>query len=155
MMPTDFPIYNAMAEVSGQLLREIGFNVDVQAMDWATAMQRRAKPDPVSEGGWSIFHTGLGGSEALTPVSNVWLRGNARSAAPGWPDSSKLEALRSSWLSAPDEAAQTRIAQDIQRQAFEDLPYIPTGQLFSPVAHRADLDGVIKGLPAFWNIRRT
>ncbi|MFC0406815.1 ABC transporter substrate-binding protein [Roseomonas elaeocarpi] len=154
MMPTDFPIYNAMAEVTGELLRAIGFNVDVQAMDWATAMQRRAKPDPVEAGGWSIFHTGQGGSEELSPVSNIWLRGNGKSAAPGWPESPKLEALRTEWLGAPDEASQKRIARDIQLQAFQDLPYIPTGQLFSPVAHRADLQGVVKGLPAFWNIRR-
>ena len=43
----------------------------------------------------------------------------------------------------------------MQRQAFEDVPYIPTGQLFTPVAYRSDLTGVLKGLPAFWNVRRT
>ena len=155
MMPTDFPIYNAMAEVTGELLRKIGFNAEVQAMDWATAMQRRAKPDPVAQGGWSVFHTGWGGSEELNPVTNIWLRGNDREAAPGWPDSPRLESLRTEWLQAPDVAAQKRVAEAMQRQAFEDVPYIPTGQLFTPVAYRSDLTGVLKGLPAFWNVRRT
>ena len=154
MQPTDFPIYNAMAEVTGQLLKQIGFNVDVQAMDWATAMQRRAKPDPVGEGGWSVFHTGWGGSEQTNPVTNVWLRGNGRDAAAGWPTSAALEAGRAAWLSAGDVAGQQRAAADIQRAAFAELPYIPTGQLFTPVAYRADLSGMVVGLPAFWGIRR-
>ena len=154
MLPTDFPIYKAMAEVSGQLLKEIGFNVDIQAMDWATAMQRRAKPEPVEQGGWSIFHTGWGGADELNPVSNVWLRGNGKDAAPGWPNSPEIEALRNAWLAAPDVATQKRLAADIQRQAFIDVPYLPTGQLFTPVAHRADITGWLSGLPAFWNIRR-
>jgi peptide/nickel transport system substrate-binding protein len=154
MKPTDFPIYNAMADVTAELLRAIGFNVDLQAMDWATAMQRRAKPGPVAEGGWSVFHTGWGGSEQTNPVTNVWLRGNGRDAAAGWPTSPEIERLRDAWLAAPDLAARKAVAADMQRQAFTDLPYIPTGQLFNPVAHRAELTGMLQGLPAFWNIRR-
>jgi peptide/nickel transport system substrate-binding protein len=154
MSPSDFPIYKAMAEVTSQLLKEIGFNVDLQSVDWATAMQRRAKPDPVEQGGWSVFHTGWGGAEEVNPVSNIWLRGNGRDAAPGWPSSPRLEELRAAWLRAPDIAAQQRIAADIQRQAFADLPYLPTGQLFTPVAHRSDLQGIVTGLPAFWNVKR-
>ncbi len=154
MKPTDFPIYNAMADVTGQLLHDIGFNVEVQAMDWATAMQRRARPDPVEQGGWSVFHTGWGGVEQANPITNVWLRGNGSDAAAGWPTSPALEQLRAAWLAAPDVAAQAKVAATMQLQAFTDLPYIPTGQVFTPVAYRADLQGMLTGLPAFWNIRR-
>ncbi len=155
MQPTDFAIYNAMADVTGQLLHQIGFNVDVQSMDWATAMQRRAKPDAVEKGGWSIFHTGWGGVEQSNPVTDIWLRGNGRDAAPGWPNSQRLEQLRADWLAASDLAKQQTVAVDMQRQAFVDLPYLPTGQLFAPVAYRADITGMLQGLPAFWNLRRT
>ena len=154
MQPTDFPIYSAMAAVTDQLLRQIGFNVDLQTMDWATAMQRRAKPEPVEQGGWSVFHTGWSGADEVNPVANVWLRGNGKSAAPGWPTSPRIESLRDDWLRAPDAAAQKRIAEQIQLQAFIDLPYLPTGQMFTPIAHRASLTGLVLGLPAFWNIRR-
>ena len=154
MSPSDFPIYKAMAEVTGQLLKDIGFNVEVQSVDWATAMQRRAKPEPVDQGGWSVFHTGWGGSDELNPITNVWLRGNGRNAAPGWPTSPALETLRDAWLRAPGEAAQKQVAEQIQLQAFTDLPYIPTGQLFTPTAFRSDLTGMVQGLPAFWNVRR-
>ena len=154
MLPSDFPIYRAMAEVTGELLKKIGFNTEVQTMDWATAMQRRAKPEPVEQGGWSVFHTGWGGAEETSPVANIWLRGNGQGAAPGWPTAPKLEHLRTAWLQAPDLATQKSIAADIQRQAFIDLPYVPTGQVFTPIAHRADLTGLLSGLPAFWNVRR-
>jgi peptide/nickel transport system substrate-binding protein len=154
MKPTDFPIYNAMADVTAQLLHDIGFNVDLQAIDWATAMQRRAKPDPVESGGWSVFHTGWGGVEQANPVTNIWLRGNGKDATAGWPTSPELEKLRDAWLRAPDLASQQKVAAEMQRQAFQDLPYIPTGQLFTPVAYRANLQGMLLGVPAFWNIRR-
>lgn len=154
MLPDDFPIYKAMAQVTAQLLKDIGFNVDLQSVDWATAMQRRAKPDPVEKGGWSVFHTGWGGDQEVNPVSNIWLRGNGKDAAPGWPTSPGIEELRNAWMRVPDTASQKKLCDDIQRQAFADLPYIPTGQLFAPVAHRADLVGMLHGLPLFWNIRR-
>jgi peptide/nickel transport system substrate-binding protein len=154
MKPTDFAIYNAMADVTAQLLGQIGFNVDLQAMDWATAMQRRAQPAPVEEGGWSVFHTGWGGVEQTNPVTNVWLRGNGMEAAAGWPTSPALERLRAEWLGAADLPAQQRVAAEMQRQAFADLPYIPCGQVFTPVAYRASLTGMLLNLPAFWNVRR-
>jgi peptide/nickel transport system substrate-binding protein len=154
MLPGDFPIYRAMAEVTGQLLKDIGFNVDIQSVDWATAMQRRAKPEPVEKGGWSVFHTGWGGDQELNPVTNIWLRGNGQDAAPGWPTSPAIEQLRDRWLREQNPAKQAEICAEIQKQAFDDLPYIPTGQLFAPVAYRADLTGMVNGLPAFWNIRR-
>ena len=154
MQPADFAIYSAMAQVTAQLLKDIGFNVDLQAMDWATAMQRRAKSDAVEQGGWSIFHTGWGGFEDSNPITNIWLRGNGKDAARGWPTSPHLEDLRTQWLAAPDVAAQQRVARDIQRQAFADVPYLPTGQMLTPTAYRADITGMLKGLPAFWNVRR-
>ena len=154
MQPSDFPIYNSMAQVTAQLLRDIGFNVDLQAMDWATATQRRARPEPVEQGGWSVFHTGWGGAEETGPVSNIWLRGNGKAGAPGWPVSAELETLRDAWLRAEDRPAQQAIAVRMQRQAFADLPYVPLGQVFTPQAYRSDLVGVLNGLPAFWNVRR-
>lgn len=57
LSPADYPVYKQMSDVSADLLRRIGFNVDLQSMDWATLLRCRVKPDPVSAGGWSIFHT--------------------------------------------------------------------------------------------------
>ena len=153
--PMDIPSTKALAEVTADVLKKIGINLDFQAMDWATLVQRRAKTDPVDQGGWSIFQTSWAGLDQFNPAGHVFLRANGRNAAPGWPDSPALEALRNDWFAAPDLAAQKVIAGKIQRQAFQDVPYIPLGQTIPSTAYRSDLTGMLDGLPLFWNIRRT
>jgi peptide/nickel transport system substrate-binding protein len=155
MSPADYPVYKQMSDVSADLLKRIGFNVDLQSMDWATLLQRRVKPDPVSAGGWSIFHTQWNGLDTINPAIHVWMRGNGMAAPPGWPVSPKFEAMRLDFLSESDPAAQKKLAAQMQAQAFEDLPYIPLGQIFTRTAYRSDLTGMLRGVPIFWNIRRT
>jgi len=57
-------------------------------------------------------------------------------------------------VSAPDLAAQKKLAEQMQLQAFTDVPYIPLGQYFIPTAYQGNLSGVLKGSPVFWNVRR-
>ncbi|MCW3473497.1 ABC transporter substrate-binding protein [Limobrevibacterium gyesilva] len=153
--PMDIPSTKALAEVTADLLKRLGMNLDFQAMDWATVVQRRVKTDPVDQGGWSIFQTSWSGLDQFNPAGHVFLRGNGRNAAPGWPTSPKIEELRDAWLRAPDLAAQQKIAEQLQLQAFQDVPYIPLGQTITPTAYRADLTGLLDGLPLFWNVRRS
>ena len=68
--------------------------------------------------------------------------------------SPKIEALCDEWLRAPDLAAQKAIAEKLQLQAFEDVPYIPLYQYLLPAIHQANLTGILKGITAFWNVRR-
>jgi peptide/nickel transport system substrate-binding protein len=110
--------------------------------------------DPVHKGGWSLFHTSWNGTDMLDPIGHAFLRGNGKAAAPGWPTAPKIEALRAEWIRAPDLAAQKQLAAAIQVQALHDVPYAPLGQYFAPTAYRADLEGVLNGVPVFWNVRR-
>jgi peptide/nickel transport system substrate-binding protein len=155
LSPTDIASAKALAEITADLLQRLGMNVDAEAMDWATLVQRRVKTDPVEQGGWSIFHTSWSGLDMVNPAGHVFLRGNGRAAAPGWPDSPKIEALRAAWFIAPDLAAQKTLADQLQLQAFQDVPYIPLGQYFMPTAYRKNLTGILKGSPVFWNVRRS
>ncbi len=154
LAPQDIASVKSLAEVTADVLKRSGFNVDVQAMDWATAVQRRANAGPVDQGGWSIFQTSWAGLDQFNPAGHVFLRANGKNAAPGWPSSEKLEALRTEWFAAKDLDAQKKICEQIQLQAFQDVPYIPLGQTLSPTAYRADLNGVLDGLPLFWNVKR-
>ncbi|HEX3350780.1 MAG TPA: ABC transporter substrate-binding protein [Acetobacteraceae bacterium] len=155
LSPQDIVSVKALAAVTEDLLKKLGMNVDAQALDWATAVQRRAKTDPVDQGGWSIFQTSWAGLDMFNPAGHVFLRANGRDAAPGWPSSPRLEALRNDWFAAEDISAQRKICEQIQRQAFEDVPYIPLGQSLAVTAYRVELRGMLEGLPLFWNIRRT
>jgi peptide/nickel transport system substrate-binding protein len=155
LSPTDFPTLKALADVGADLLRRIGFRVDYQASDWGSVLQRLAKQDPVEAGGWSVFHTYWSGLDQMNPGVHAFLRGNGLSApSRGWPSAPRLEALRDAWLRAEDDAEQRRIAEAIQRQALEDLPYIPLGQTLPRTAHRRDLADVLRGFAIFWNARR-
>lgn len=155
LTPTDIASARALAEITADLLRKVGMNVEAPTMDWASLVQRRVKTDPVEQGGWNIFHTSWAGLDMINPAGHVFLRGNGKAAAPGWPDSPRIEELRNAWFAAPDTTSQLALAEQIQVQAFADLPYIPLGQYFVRTAYQANLTGVLKGNPVFWNIRRT
>ena len=84
-----------------------------------------------------------------------YLRGNGRDGIIGWPTSTRIEDLRDAWFAADDLTAQKQVAEQLQLQAFQDVPYVPLGQWYAPTAHRTDLQGMLTGLPLFWNIRRS
>jgi peptide/nickel transport system substrate-binding protein len=154
LTPTDIASAKALADITADMLRHIGMNVDAQTMDWATLVQRRAKMEPVEQGGWSIFHTSWSGLDQINPAGHIFLRGNGKAASPGWPSDPKIEALRDAWFQAPDLAAQQGLTRELQLEAFQDVPYIPLGQYFRPTAYQANLTGVLHGSPVFWNSKR-
>ena len=62
-------------------------------------------------------------------------------------------ASRQAWIEATGDADRKRIADDIQRFAFRDVPYYPLGRYWSPAAYRTGMDGVVPGpVPVFWNV---
>jgi len=155
MLATDFPVLQAMGNVAADMLKRVGFNLDVQAMDWGTLVQRRAKKDSPAAGGWNVFCTAFSGLDQFNPAGHVALRGNGAKAWFGWPTAPKIESLREAWFAARDTAEQKKICEEIQKQAFIDVPYIPIGMYFQPTAHQSSIAGLLKGLPLFWNVRRT
>ncbi len=155
LAPTDFPILKALADVCADTMQKAGLHVDYQAMDWGSVVQRRAKKDPTDQGGWSVFNTFWAGLDQFNPVGHVFLRGQGEAGGvPGWPTSPRLEELRSQWIDAPDAAAQKKIADQMQLQAFVDVPYVPLGQSLAATAYRDSLTGVLNGFVLFWNVRR-
>jgi peptide/nickel transport system substrate-binding protein len=48
-----------------------------------------------------------------------------------------------------------KIGEQMQLQAFENVPYYPLGLLKGPTAFRPDITGIPDGFPLFWNVRRT
>ncbi len=154
MVATDLPSLQAIGEVGADMLKRAGINVDVQATDWGSVIQRRASKAPVDKGGWSVFFTSFFGIDQFTPATHLGLRGNGEDGWFGWCNSPRLEQLRDAWFEAPDMAAQKTIAVQIQEQAFRDVPYLPTGEYYQPTAYRNTLSGVLKGLPLMWNVRK-
>ncbi len=151
----DLAVVKAECDVGADMMKQVGMNVDYQVRDWGTVVQRRAVKDAPDKGGWNVFFTGTRGLDQMTPATHIALRGNGADAWPGWPNSPKLEELRQAWFDATDLGAQQKIGQEMQRQAFIDVPYIPLGFYLTPTAYRSDLTGFVQGVPVFWNVRRS
>jgi peptide/nickel transport system substrate-binding protein len=151
---TDVARISAICQVGADVLSKIGLNVDYVATDWGTVVQRITRKQPIAEGGWSIFGLMWGGYDWYSPAGDASLRGNRMNSWFGWPDAPKLEALREQWLRAPDLTTQKALARDIQLQAFEDVPCMPLGLYYQPVAYRNDLMDMMKGLILFTGVRR-
>ena len=153
-VPSDFPNLRALADIGVDMMQKIGINVEARYTDWGSMLQSLAKMDPVEQGGWSAFHTYWSGLDQFDPAVHVWIRGNGKAAGRGWPDSPRLEALRDEWLTAGDVTEQKRIAEDIQRQVFVDVPYIPLGQILPTWVYQKTVTDVLTGYALFWNVRK-
>jgi peptide/nickel transport system substrate-binding protein len=151
---TDVARISAICQVGADMLSKIGLNVDYIATDWGTVVQRMQRKQPIAEGGWSIFGLMWGGYDWYSPAGDAMLRGNGPNAWAGWPTLPKMESLRDQWLHAPDMPTQNALARDIQLQAFTDVPCLPLGLYYQPVAYRNDLTDMMKGLILFTGIRR-
>ena len=154
IVPVDFPNLKALADVGADMMKRIGLNVDYVATDWGTLLTRRAKKDAVDQGGWSAFFTFGAGLDQASPAANLMLRANGPNAWFGWPDDPEIERLRDAWFAAPGLDAQRALAADLQRRAFETVPYIPLGQYFQNTAYRTSLRDVLGGFSIFWNVRK-
>jgi len=52
-------------------------------------------------------------------------------------------------------AAERRIAADLQKQVWIDVPFIPMGEYWQTTAYRKDITGPIPGcFTVFYNVRR-
>jgi peptide/nickel transport system substrate-binding protein len=152
----DQPVAHSQALVVTDLMKQLGLNVEVQAMDWGTLVTRRASMEPIDKGGWNIFATGWVGADLLDPAINPTLRTNGKKGHFGWPSDDKIEALRTEWLRATTLDERKRLAAAIQERAFEVVPYIPTGQWKPVTAYHKNLKGVIQAPPfLMWNVEKT
>jgi peptide/nickel transport system substrate-binding protein len=140
-------------QVVSQAMREIGLNVDYQAMDWGTLSSRRTSKNPVGQGGWSVFMSGPAAPDMSEPVGHLALRSNCDNAWFGWPCDQAIEKLRADFTMEPSLEARRAIARQIQERALETVPYVPVGQFWLVRAHQTNLTGLLQaGLPVYWSV---
>jgi len=134
-------------------MQRAGFNLDVVSTDWGTVIQRRASMEPVERGGWSAFHSTWSGADVVNPAIHQNLRANGRGAWFGWPTDPEIERMRADWIDAPDEPTRKRLADALQVQAMQSVPFIPLGSYWQPSAWRRNVTGVFPcQVTTYWNI---
>jgi peptide/nickel transport system substrate-binding protein len=155
MKPTDLAAIGKLPDVAAQLLRQAGFKVDLQAMDWNTLVGRRAKKDPPQQGGWNMFFTAWVAPDIWNPLTNPAVGAQGDKSWFGWPSDERLEKLRDEFARATDDASKKSLAEAIQARAFEVATHAPLGEYANPLAARRNVTGFVTG-PGnlYWNIRK-
>jgi len=156
MKPTDLAAIDKLPDVAAQLMRQAGFKVDLQAMDWQTLVGRRAKKDAPEKGGWHMFLTAWQGPDIWNPIANATMdtRGEA-SGWFGWGKDDKIMELRAQFMRETDEGKKKKLAEQIQTRAFEVATHAPLGEFDAPLAARKNISGLFRQTGNFyWNLKK-
>ena len=82
------------------------------------------------------------------------IRADGKEPINGWADSPRIEELRAAWLDTADLERQKRICADLQKQLWEDVPFIPMGEYWQATAYRKRLTDILPGCFAtFYGVR--
>jgi len=141
-------ISQAAGSLLAQRMREAGFTVDEQVMDWGTVLQRRGRKE-----GWSVFPVYSNGVDMASPLTHFYISNNCGDY-PGWSCSDTTTGLLGDFVAASDDAARKRIAVAIQEDAYRTTPTVMWGQFSRPAGYRNRLQGLVQSsFPIFWGVR--
>ena len=156
MKPTDLASIQKLPDVAAQLMRQAGFKVDLQAMDWQTLVGRRAKKDPIDTGGWHMFLTAWQAFDMWNPIANPTTdsRGE-KSTWFGWASDDKLAELRNQFMRATDEAEKKKIAELMHARMYEIGTHAILGEYQQPMAATKNVSGFfITNGNLYWNLKK-
>jgi peptide/nickel transport system substrate-binding protein len=136
-----YEFHYKMALVAAEYLKQAGFKVDMQVVDWATLTQRRQDPAL-----WDIFitHSPFLPEPALIdfPSKN----------SPGWWDTPRRNETLDAFNRATTQAERVKLWGDVQQVVFDEVPFIKVGDFNGVSAKSPALQGVTPApWPYFWN----
>jgi peptide/nickel transport system substrate-binding protein len=156
LVAQDQAITKAQGDVTADLLKRLGMNVDFAAIDWGTVGARRAQKTPPGQGGWNMFHTWHAGADCVSPAPYNAIRANGDKAWFGWPNSPEVETEIATWFDAKDLTEEKAAMARVNKAALDFVVYAPTGFFLGYQAWRKNITGIAKGpLPFFWGVTKT
>jgi peptide/nickel transport system substrate-binding protein len=154
MAAQDTPNHKAWGDVTADLLKRLGMNVDYAAVDWGTVVARRAQKSPPGQFGWQIFHTFFYGVDCVDPTSKI-IRANGDKAFFGWPNIPQVEAEVAAWYDARTLDDEKAAARRLNKAALDNAVYAPLGVYLQHQAWRKNVAGIAQGpLPFFWDVHK-
>ncbi|OOG45398.1 ABC transporter substrate-binding protein [Polaromonas sp. A23] len=133
--------YN-MALIMAEQLKKAGFKAELNVVEWATLLQRRADPKL-----WDIYitHSGLFPEPMLSPPQ-------LGDGAPGWWSSPAKTAALAALNQEPNPAKRGALWGKVQQVVYDEVPYIHVGKFASLSARAPALQGYTPfTYPFFWN----
>ena len=125
-----------------QQLEDVGFNIDLQVLQWATVVQRRSDPKH-----YELFTTGVG--FAVDPTFQVILSCDW----PGWTCDPKLDAMMARLAAETDFPRRMAIWREMQGWFWQEVPVIKFGDFFSLRIKQKTVGGYANRYrPFFWNV---
>jgi len=132
--------YNFALATKSQL-EAVGMKVDLQLVDWATLIQRRAKPEL-----FDVFVTGhdTPNHPVLMPFMNPnW---------PGWWDTPEKNKLYNDLFAEVDDKKANALVEEMERLVMKEVPYVKIGEYFGLRGTRKELKGYVNPVHFFfWN----
>jgi peptide/nickel transport system substrate-binding protein len=133
--------YN-MALIMAEQLKRAGFKAELNVVEWATLLQRRADPKL-----WDIYitHSGLFPEPMLSPPQ-------LGDGAPGWWSSPAKLAALAALNQEPDPAKRGPLWGKVQQVVYDEVPYVHVGKFASLSARAPSLQNYTPATyPFFWN----
>ncbi len=115
-----------------QQLEAVGMVFDHQVIDWATVVERRAQPEE-----WDMFVTGHGFVPDPSQISYV----GQMNQYPGWWSSEESLGLAAELLAESDFDTAYGIWEQIQSNAYTEIPAIKIGDGATTTSRSADIGG--------------
>jgi peptide/nickel transport system substrate-binding protein len=146
MSTQEYAIMYATSTPMVQQLEAVGLVIDHQVIDWATVLERRAKPEE-----WEMFVTTHGFVPDPSQVSYV----GQMNIYPGWWDSEESLALSAELLAESDFDTAYGIWEQIQSNAYTEIPAIKIGDGAQTNSWSDKLGGVTTQFERgfnYWNI---
>ncbi len=153
--PLDSPLLNPFGSVLIERMKQAGFNVDVQGLEWSAIAQRWFQRNPLDQGGWSVIPVVYTGFDMSDPLSNLGIGYNCTGSQPWGYCDQRITPVLDRFEAESDPDKRKALAAELQKLATEDATFPIAGQFRSPAVWRSELKGVIDfGFPVIWNIER-
>ena len=133
--------YN-MALILAEQLKRAGFKAELNVVEWATLLQRRADPKL-----WDIYitHSGQFPEPMLSPPQ-------LGDGAPGWWTSTAKQQALAALNQEPNPAKRGALWGKVQQVVYDEVPYINVGKFASLSARAPSLQNYTPyTYPFFWN----
>jgi peptide/nickel transport system substrate-binding protein len=137
----EYPHHGIAATVVKPMLERVGFNVELQFVDWATLLTRRARPEL-----WDVFSTGFG----VVPDPAFMLV--LQPGFPGWYENREMNAMITLLRRHADPRVRRDLWARMQRLWYEEAGAVNFGHTYRLHLHRRELRG-FTNMPnhVWWN----